>query len=561
MAEVYSGNLFHSGQALSTPSVPGRGPACKPPEYSAPPSRPGLRVPQRSDEYIEWQSDIEHRSQLERSPLVSAVAGLAKAPSGPKRGEERRPASPLNNMGLLSSGTDVVGSLDNLSVVVGLDKITVFIYGEWASPDKHDKYCPQGAKAIRADLLAAQEANLVKPFTVGVPVYGGTCYPARGHSIFGRKVRCPISIHVDGMRIALADIKPSNPSLPIGQVIIDSVALHSRGHHTCLLQLDVLLRGLGVVVHNLNVLRLDLCADVIGLESAPFLHLIHTGGCVITRFKWDKRGTYGPSDALETVMVGKSDDIRLQCYDKLKRFQTQIDEGKNREADVSWEAHVRRWGCVPSAVTRFEFQLSGKYLRARFARCTEPGEPVESVRTLSDTISRLDAIAEVLFTEQFRVADRRIDRQNKNHSRAGIHPVWQAIIDEVRQTDFGGNALSCECVQRIKREVRAKSVSRLEQDQRAILVRAAALVMPVEQIERMNGVEDWAELAGRIAISAGSGRSSEMREAAIAARQEWEARALLPDAGDAAFAESEVLGFNVAVDRVWDEPSPPDVPF
>jgi hypothetical protein len=521
VATSYLDGFYPSGQPLSAPAS-----ASKSGDESAPPSRPVRRGRKlTSEQRLDLQAE-KIRSETEADPRVSARAGLLKPGTAPSDSAEADREAPLNNMGVHTRQLPVDTS--SLRVVVGLDKITVFVWGEWTLPDPDCRICPDGARAVREDLLAALIVNRDRPFLRGVRVFGGTCFPADGHYIYGKKVPCPVQVHCNGMRIALGDIDRANPNLPLAQVIIDSAALSERGHLNCLENLGVVLSALGIRVRELTVLRVDVCADVVGLPASEFLHFVHTGGAVVSKFQWNNRSTWGPSEALETVAVGKSSEIRLQLYDKLKRVRAQLDEGKSREVDVLWAGLVERWGCVPADVLRCEFQISGGWFRERFGSLPAPGRKPQPLRTIGDVIAHLDKVAYVLFTEQFRVHESAIDRRNRNYDRVSLHPVWAAIVDAVAVTQFGDRDLST-VGERVVREVRRKSVERVQQDFRAVLVRAAAMHYTAEELDQLRSDEEWVAIAMRVAASACHDGGFKLADCAIATRNFWEAKDLMPE--------------------------------
>ena len=166
-----------------------------------------------------------------------------------------------------------------------------------------------------------------------------------------------------------------------------------------------------------NVLgRVDLCGD---LPDVPVKEIAtaYAAGCFINpgvRDRKDSRKSCGamhhgfePGD-WQSFDRGKGGPTMVRVYDKLKEVTGDL---------AKWAVLVaKRWGGVPKAATRVEFQLRRDCLRENF-----------DIVSVEDYFGKRGLVAEWVTKHWFRVTSSRPDRKNRNQARAELHPVWKRV--------------------------------------------------------------------------------------------------------------------------------------
>ncbi|MEL7267703.1 MAG: replication initiation factor domain-containing protein, partial [Planctomycetota bacterium] len=177
--------------------------------------------------------------------------------------------------------------------------------------------------------------------------------------------------------------------------------LLERGLPDLLRALDEIFRTIGVVVQETKVSRVDLCADVVGLEMREvFSDWLNNRGITQTRkfAIYGVRGSNGRGlDGVQTLSLGaRNADCQLRIYDKVAEV-----------AGDQWKTDLmvaNRWGGLVENAARVEFQIRREKLR-------EMGfDSLESV------LQGLSHMVSVLTSEWFRVADDDVDRRHTERS-------------------------------------------------------------------------------------------------------------------------------------------------
>jgi hypothetical protein len=172
-----------------------------------------------------------------------------------------------------------------------------------------------------------------------------------------------------------------------------------------------LLASLGFQLKREVVGRLDVCVDLPDVDVEPFVLRMLARRCITRARKGVIYFDYPRS--LTGFDIGES-RVKLRIYDKL--LETKSDPAK-REYLVQ-----RRWGGLPKAATRVEFQLSRDVLRESW-----------NLEGCDELPSKLQHIVEWLICDWFRFTAEDVDRENKNQIRAEIWTGWLAVQEAFRQ--------------------------------------------------------------------------------------------------------------------------------
>lgn len=192
-------------------------------------------------------------------------------------------------------------------------------------------------------------------------------------------------------------------------VQIGSLALMLYGHRQAWsIALDHLAKMGFKMKFNL-VSRVDLCADLPGVETHSLVEKIVAGQC-IRRAKQDQffRDGYDYTG----YVCGK--EIRMRIYNKLL-------EVMNNPVKLA-VMKDRRWGGeIPEHATRVEFQLRRDMLKERW-----------NIQTVDNLFDKLWCIIMDLCFAWFRMTEEvitREDRKHKNHQRYEMSNIWREIAE------------------------------------------------------------------------------------------------------------------------------------
>lgn len=282
----------------------------------------------------------------------------------------------------------------------GIDTLEASLYGLW-SPSIWNGLKPQLDEARKraessdgAIFIITKEGDQLKVSPTGVR----------------KGVYCRWMFEWNGCKIAIvANPAPSKTRLSI-HVTIGSIRLMEVGHAHAWESVLAVLASLGYQHVREVVGRVDLCIDLPD-ESMDQVDEAVTGERLICRARKERlyrlRSCEGTK--LETYSIGgKSQMIRI--YDKAIECRNDpVKRAILRE---------RRWGKSCDEAIRVEFQLRNKSLQRHF-----------SVKTIAELFENLGTIAKWCTNDWFRIANKRVDRKNKNQSRAVVGAFWLRVQD------------------------------------------------------------------------------------------------------------------------------------
>lgn len=216
---------------------------------------------------------------------------------------------------------------------------------------------------------------------------------------------CRYVFQWEGCRVYVVDSPAEVDSRPSVFVQFGSLALMTRGLDLIREGALRLLASLGFQLKREVVGRLDVCVDLPNVDVEPFVLRMLARRCITRARKGAIYFDYPRS--LTGFDIGES-RLKLRVYDKL--LETTSDPAK-REYLVQ-----RRWGGLPKAATRVEFQLSRDVLRDRW-----------NLGGCDDLRLKLPHILEWLCRDWFRFTAEDVDRENKNQIRAETWTGWLAV--------------------------------------------------------------------------------------------------------------------------------------
>ncbi len=157
--------------------------------------------------------------------------------------------------------------------------------------------------------------------------------------------------------------------------------------------------------------RLDICADLPGIDTADLARMVWEKKCVTRATKKDY---HEDGSKLTGVTVGKG-DIMLRIYDKLH-------EVRHGHPDLEKEKYLieKRWGKSPDHAMRVEYQLRRPALK-------ELG-----INTMGDFYAKGAALAAYLTGDWFRIVKEEPDRKNNHQTRQSTAPEWVAVQEAFR---------------------------------------------------------------------------------------------------------------------------------
>lgn len=211
----------------------------------------------------------------------------------------------------------------------------------------------------------------------------------------------------DGIPIAIANRPVATESLPNVWLQLTGTTCLLLGPEEGYIKSRAFIEALGGVITKEILSRVDLTIDISGLHVGVLQNLAEAGYFVC------RASEVVPYTNLKTgeqtgLRAGHS-PLYMTIYDKLRAHIGKTDR-------LYLQGLIdRRWGgIIPEAATRIEFQVGRTWLREH------------GISSPHDFLLNSGAVAHKLTHNWFRLTERPVDRANKNHSRAGIHPVWAA---------------------------------------------------------------------------------------------------------------------------------------
>ena len=166
-----------------------------------------------------------------------------------------------------------------------------------------------------------------------------------------------------------------------------------------------ILESMGWQHHHETVSRADLCVDLPD-DTMEEVQVCVNDMRLISKARKARR--FENCDKLETYQRGSGDTL-IRLYDKGQ-------EVRNDPVKAAIVTEMRWGGEFKDHALRVEFQIRGKALRRIF-----------SMSSVSEVIEGSGTIAKFMTEDWFRLCSKRVDRKNKNQSRALTSDLWLRV--------------------------------------------------------------------------------------------------------------------------------------
>ena len=301
----------------------------------------------------------------------------------------------INNMGVSSSHPP-----KNTLETGGLDRLDISLYGLWPPATFIDlasqlrRARGKAERGIDGSYIVTSEGDRIEVAPTGVK-----------HGVY-----CRYSMRWNGCQIDVVDnAAPSEKRLSVF-VSIGSITLMKIGHKAAWEGVKGLLICLGFEIIRDVVSRVDLCVDLPLVTMDPVQTCVEDERIICRAGKYGEFGTF---ESMETYYRGKGPTM-VRIYDKAKEVK---DDPIKKAVLVKM-----RWGEKVEDAVRVEFQLRRKTLKKIF-----------SIDSTNELFDNLGTIASWATNKWFRLTDRRVDRKNKNQSRAKNCWFWKLVIEKFEQ--------------------------------------------------------------------------------------------------------------------------------
>lgn len=212
-------------------------------------------------------------------------------------------------------------------------------------------------------------------------------------------------LHNDGITFGVMRRQMAHPTLPNVLVRVGSLVLMSNGVQVVWDDIQERIAALGGVIVEDKIGRIDPAVDIpgVGVES---LSKRFEKGWYVGRARTGQKCSESDNelDRVSTGFNAGKNKCRVRVYDKLKEVQHDTQK-------LAVLVH-RRWGGMPDAAMRVEFQLRREMLR--------------QLRTpnMASWLKGRAGVVAYLCDEWFRVTSRKPDRKNGNTARAKACRQW-----------------------------------------------------------------------------------------------------------------------------------------
>ena len=301
----------------------------------------------------------------------------------------------INDMGVSSSHPQ-----KNTLETGGLDRLDISLYGLWPPglfielASRLKKARQKAERGLDGSYIVTSEGDRIEVAPTGVK-----------HGVY-----CRYSMRWNGCQIDVVDnASPSEKRLSVF-VSIGSITLMKIGHQRAWDDVKSLLTCLGFETIRDVVSRVDLCVDLPDVSMRPVQECVEDERIICRAGKYGEFGTF---ETMETYYRGKG-PMLVRIYDKANEVK---DDPIKKAVMVKM-----RWGDDQEKAVRVEFQLRRKTLAKRF-----------SIQSTNELFKNLGTISKWSTEKWFRLTDRRVDRKNKNQSRAKNCEFWQTVQAKFRQ--------------------------------------------------------------------------------------------------------------------------------
>ena len=281
-------------------------------------------------------------------------------------------------------------------IVVDIDYLTFWVYGEWAS----------GVEQLFKRLDSGRAAAVLEKNGIEFKS-GGLQFLLLKNGSGRGSFSCRWCLYHRGIFIGLCNNPNLSSSRPVAKFEIKGEPLAQLGLQGALEIVDVVLAAFGIAYERSLLSRIDIKADHLGIPVSRYKDDFDSGR-VITRAR--QLNTFGSFQEVQTIAVGNRKTNRVVCrfYDKLAELL------HKPEKKALFEKHVTG-GEIVDSCTRVEFEIRREGLK-------ELG-----INSFEDCFGRLVDITTYLTSDFLRIADAKVDRNHTDRAKTAEH--WQETQD------------------------------------------------------------------------------------------------------------------------------------
>jgi hypothetical protein len=303
--------------------------------------------------------------------------------------------------GVHSSNTPPSSStLDEIKKWSGAeDWLEVCLYINWTNWRKLNKRL----KSAKED--AAVEG--APPGFCDIQFMGGTATVDPGGARLGGK-KGPYfayKLQFDEITILIAEREQAHKTFPSAVVRINGEACLYPGANECYQKALMMFRELGGPIIRNRLSRVDICLDMPEVDIEPFDRAFLEERYICRAVSKSRHSGTGV-----TVSIGKS-PLMCRIYDKKAEVELKANPHKNLCM------RILRWkSCeIPDCAIRVEFELRRDALKER------------GIDTVEDYYAKRADLVHYLTTNWLRFTANKVDRENKNQSKARTLPLWNRV--------------------------------------------------------------------------------------------------------------------------------------
>lgn len=368
-------------------------------------SKPKRTTRQIKDPDEIFEQEIERYEQKIEARIDSIAEGNrneyeAKAEAGCTAARASAHRAPVAAGVQLSNTPPSSSKLDGMDSWVGAeDWLEYCLYIQWSNWRKLRE------RLEKAKEYAGMENAPAELFQI--PFFGGHATVAPSGAREG-KAGFAYRLFLDELIVLIADREEPHKTFPSVMVRITGTACLDSGAHECYKDAERMIKALkGTIIRN-TLSRVDICLDMPEVSVEEFYK-----PSVEKRFVCQARKVRAitPIEGEDgiTLYFGKP-PLQCRIYDKL----AEIEGGSNPHTKLCMSFY--RWGgVIPEAATRVEFELRRKAIKER------------GIDSVEDYFAKRADLIHYLTTKWLRFTANKVDRKNKNQSKAQTLPLWNQV--------------------------------------------------------------------------------------------------------------------------------------
>lgn len=241
---------------------------------------------------------------------------------------------------------------------------------------------------------------------IRIPFWGG--YATVGPSgIHEGKAGFAYKLAYDEITVLIAEREIPHKTFPSVMVRVPGGACLYPGAAECYEKATRMIHALGGNIIRNRLSRVDICLDMPEVSLDEF-YKPFSEDRYICRSRDDNAILPQKGAGGITLYFGKS-PLQCRIYDKLK----EVEKKANPHKKLCMKFF--RWGGMPEAATRVEFELRRAALKER------------GVDTVEDYYAKRADLIHYLTTKWLRFTANKVDRENKNQSKARTLPLWNQV--------------------------------------------------------------------------------------------------------------------------------------